>query len=92
MTLAFDPAKDAKNREKHKLSLAEADGFDFTTAVVIVDDRKEYDETRYIAYGYLAQRLHVLVFTMRGGVRRVISLRKANKKEQANYDEKIQNI
>jgi len=62
VAIEFDPVKNAKNKEKHGISLAEAKGFEFGTAIIIVDDRQEYDETRYIAYGYIADRLHVLVW------------------------------
>jgi uncharacterized DUF497 family protein len=40
---------------------------------------------RTIAIGFIGLRLHVLVFTMRGQIMRVISLRKANRKESAAY-------
>lgn len=85
MDIEFDPAKDRLNREKHGLSLAEAQRFEWETAFWQVDNRADYGETRYLAIGYIGQRLHVLVYTDRGKVRRVISLRKANSREEETY-------
>lgn len=49
------------------------------------DTRKDYQETRYRALGPIENRLYLLVYTMRGGIVRVISLRKANKREFNYY-------
>ena len=49
--------------------------------------RKSYGELRHVAIGYIHGRLHVLVFTKRGQTVRVISLRKANKREERAYRE-----
>jgi uncharacterized DUF497 family protein len=59
--------------------------FDFATAIVLRDDRKDYGEDRFRAYGAIRGRLHALVFTRREGKVRVISLRKSNAREIANY-------
>jgi uncharacterized protein len=59
--------------------------FDFETALVLRDDRKNYGEERYRAYGTIKGRLHALVFTRREGRVRVISLRRSNAREIANY-------
>jgi uncharacterized DUF497 family protein len=53
--------------------------------VIEVDTRRAYAETRYQAIGYLTGRLHLMVFTKRGAVIRVIGLRKANAREQKKY-------
>ena len=64
--------------------------FEFDTAIVSVDSRKSYGETRNIAIGDIAARLHVLVFTKRGQTVRVISLRKANVRETKAYHDQAQ--
>jgi uncharacterized DUF497 family protein len=87
---AIDSAKDAANVAKHSVSLARVEDFDFKTAVVAVDDRFDYGEKREVATGFLDGRMHVLVFTMRGGVCRAISLRKANKREIKAYVDKTE--
>jgi uncharacterized protein len=56
------------------------------------DARKDYQESRYIGMGYIQQRIMVLVFTRPKKDRvRVISLRKANKREQEKFKSEIQN-
>ena len=45
MNYEFDSAKDEINLDKHGLSLADADGFEWETAVVREDTRKQYAET-----------------------------------------------
>ena len=42
-------------------------------------------EARYVALGYIGDRLHYVVYTMRGGKCRIISLRKANSREIRQY-------
>jgi uncharacterized DUF497 family protein len=87
MEIEFDPAKDVANRKKHGVSLAHAAGMDFGAARVIEDDRIDYGEARFIALGTIGSRVHVLVFTMRGEIVRVISLRKAKPKEVRLYEQ-----
>jgi len=83
--IEFDPAKDAINRQKHGLSLADALKMDVEAAFVVPDERRAYGEARRQAYGPIDGRLHVLAFTMRGDVLRAISLRKANSREVRRY-------
>ncbi len=52
---------------------------------VDVDDRVSYGEERFIAKGDIAGRLHVCVHTLRGATYRIISLRKANRREIHAY-------
>jgi hypothetical protein len=85
MDYEFDPAKDERNLDKHGLSLVEADGFDWETAVVDEDKRKLYAEPRFEAKGFIGERLHVMVYCLRADVVRVISLRKANAREVKDY-------
>jgi len=84
----FDPAKNEANIAKHGIDMASAQAFDFETALLRIDTRQRYDEIRYVATGYLGERLHVLVFTRRGRKVRVIGLRKANRREAKQYREK----
>jgi uncharacterized DUF497 family protein len=51
----------------------------------VVDGRRDDGETRYVALGFLAERLHVLCFTEATEAIRVISLRKANSREVSRY-------
>ncbi len=84
-SFSFDPTKDEANRVKHGLSLVEAETFDFETAFKVADTRRDYGEVRVQVYGMLHDRLHVLVINPRPGGDRVISLRRANKREVRRY-------
>jgi len=81
----FDPTKNERNIRERGLPFESAANFEFESALVLVDDRREYGETRYVALGYLAERLHVLCFAEAADGIRVISFRKANLREVSRY-------
>ena len=91
MNVTFDPAKAAANMPKHGVSLTEAAGFEWGTAVVWPDTRRDYGEARMVALGYIGLRIMALVFVDRPPEqpteRRIISLRKANSREVKRYAE-----
>lgn len=83
MEIEFDPAKDEANVEKHGVSLSRA--ADFEILAFVVDDRSEYGEVRYRAWGLIDGRAHCLAFTDRNGRIRAISLRRAHQKEMRRH-------
>ncbi|MDD2777209.1 MAG: BrnT family toxin [Gallionella sp.] len=85
MQITFDPEKDIKNSEKHGVSLAAASRFEWDNAVTWPDQRREYGEQRIVGLGYIGDRLFSVVFVDRDENRRIISLRKANKREESIY-------
>lgn len=85
MEIEFDPSKDAINLKKHGVSLGDFTGFD-EEPVVLIDDRKDYGEVRYRAFGLIEGVGHALVFTIRGNSMRLISLRRAHDKEMRRYE------
>lgn len=85
MRLEWDPAKAAANLRKHGVPLEAAANFDWGTSKEEIDDRFDYDEERIVALGLIGPRVHVLTYTMRGEVCRIISLRPANRKEVLRY-------
>jgi uncharacterized DUF497 family protein len=85
MVIELDIAKNIRNIADHGMPLTVAFGFEIETAKIEANDRRDYGETRYQALGIIGGRVHMLVFTMRGDKRRVISLRKANKRELRAY-------
>ena len=87
MIIQFDPAKDAKNTDKHGVSLGAAEGFEWEQAVTWPDQRRDYGEDRIAGLGYIGDQLFYVVFVARGEVRRIISLRKANQREVKRYAE-----
>jgi uncharacterized protein len=85
--IEFDPAKNLRNIAERGLSFELAGEFDFDTAIVWIDARKVYPEVRLSALGLLVGRVHALVFSETTKGIRVISLRKANKREVKRYEE-----
>jgi uncharacterized DUF497 family protein len=79
----FDPAKEAINFAKHGISLAR--WVDLDVLAIVRDDRFDYGEPRFRAYGLLDGEPHCLVFTTRDRTSRPISLRRAHTKEFKRY-------
>jgi hypothetical protein len=86
----LDPAKDKINRAKHGVSLALAEVLFAGPHVSFTDDRFEYGETREVAFGLINGRLFACVYADGDGERRVISLRKATKREVRRYGENLE--
>lgn len=85
MDISFDPAKDAANIKQHGLSFADFTGFD-AAPVVVEDDRFDYGETRFRAFGRVDGEARCLIFTIRDNSVRAISLRRAHEKEMRRYE------
>jgi len=85
MKIEFDFSKRDKTMNERGLDFARAvevfAGVHFTGQ----DSRMDYPEDRFISVGLLDARLLVLVWTQRGEVRRIISMRKANDREKKIY-------
>ena len=91
MEITYDDHKNKRNLIERNLSFEEVIEFDFEGARLSVDERKDYGEIRIRAIGFLRCRLHTLVFTEAEKGIRVISFRKANKRELTEYEKQIQN-
>lgn len=85
MIIEFDFAKDRVNLDRHGISLAAAAGLDWDRIVAHADLRRDYGEPRACGLGLLGQRLYCVVFTRRAAVFRIITLRKANRRETRMY-------
>jgi uncharacterized DUF497 family protein len=83
MDISFDPYKDRANQKKHGISLAEAAKIDWGEALEQLDDRCDYGEERFKALVFIDGLLCSVVYADRD--RRIISLRKANRREYAGY-------
>jgi uncharacterized protein len=88
MEFEWDEAKDARNRAKHGLSLAMAVRLDWASGQVEEDIRADYGEVRIQLLAKLDGRVHLCVYTVRDGKNRVISLRKANRREIMKYEQR----
>ena len=89
MQIEFDPVKDVSNQAKHGVSLALAAELEWDAALVWVDTRYEYGELRMIALAPEINVLYYVAFVDRGEVRRIISLRRANRREVKHYVENL---
>lgn len=85
MRFEFAPNKDQLNLDKHGVSLGLASDLDWDAALLWIDDRREYGETRILALAPWTSILYYVAFVDRGNVRRVISLRRANRREVRRY-------
>ena len=85
MRFDFDPKKDRLNLEKHGLSLGLAERLDWEEALLWIDDRQDYGETRVLALAPSTGILYYVAFVDRADVRRIISLRRANRREVKRY-------
>lgn len=85
MHVEFDPGKDEANHAKHGVSLALAAELDWESALVWLDSRFEYGELRMVALAPRTGVVYYVAFVDRGQVRRIISLRRANRREVNRY-------
>ena len=86
MEFEWDEGKNAANRAKHGVSLAEAARMDWAVGLTRLDQRFAYGEPRFRRIALLDGRYHACIFTLRAGRIRVISLRKANARETKGHE------
>lgn len=89
MRIEFDQSKRERTLIERGLDFADAPTVFAGEHKTVEDDRKEYGEKRFITIGHLLGRMVVLVWTLREGVRRIISMRKANDREQEAYKDEL---
>jgi uncharacterized protein len=87
LELELDEEKRRANIQKHGLDFADAKHLDWDNATFIEDTRFPYPEPRYWAFALWKHRLHLVAFCRRGAKVRIISFRKANRKEVERYGE-----
>jgi uncharacterized DUF497 family protein len=90
MNYQWDPAKAEANVRKHDAEFADAVGvFEDPSAITIEDEQAE-GEQRFLSMGMdLLGRIIVAAYTYRGDDVRLISARKASKKEVRVYEKRI---
>lgn len=86
-SISFDPVKSDKNEAERGLPFWLVDSLDWGSALLTMDTRKNYGESRYLVLGMIHGRLHAMVFTPRADRVHVISLRKANSREVQKYEQ-----
>ena len=89
MEFEWDENKNNSNIEKHGISFDEAkEVFSDKKLIRKRDIKKDYGEIRFIGIGQALEKILVVVYTMREKATRLISARKANKKEKEIYHER----
>ena len=86
MQFEWDEDKAAANLEKHGVDFVDARAVFRDEEVLISEDKRRiYGKPRFEALGLIDERLHVVIYTFRAETCRIISARKANKREQRRY-------
>ena len=81
----WDEAKRESNLVKHGVDFGVVESFEWESAIVVPSNRG--GERRFAATGYIEGFLFRLIFTVRGTRVRVISLRRANGKEERQHEQ-----
>ncbi len=87
MPITFDPAKNERNIAERGLSFERVADLEWDSALVREDTRRDYGETRLRILALLDGRLHAVVVVPRDEDLRVISFRKANRREEVLYED-----
>ncbi len=91
MSVSYDSNKNKRNIEQRSLNFDQVADLDWDNAWIYQDDRNEYNEKRFIAYGMLDKRLHFICFTETKDGIRVISFQKTNSREVKRYEQEALN-
>lgn len=87
MRFRYDPAKAAANARKHGVSFADAEGVFEDPLALTFEDPDSQGERRFLTVGLgSAGELLVVVYTERGDEYRLISARRATRKERNQYE------
>jgi uncharacterized DUF497 family protein len=87
--LEWDDKKRNETLAERGLDFAEVAGVDWDIAFTVEDMRVDYAETRFVTMAPINKRLCVFAWCWRGEALRVISLRKANRRERSKYEKAI---
>ena len=85
MEFEWDAAKSERNRVERDLPFELAIELFRGTLVEQVDGRRDYGEMRVQAIGVVGDLTVLCIYTVRGERRRIISLRRANRRERNAY-------
>jgi uncharacterized DUF497 family protein len=86
----WDESKNRRNVEKHDVGFDIASGIFEGPVLTFSDARNDYGETRRISIGRIGDAMLVVVHTDRGKATRLISARRANRKERRLYEQAVQ--
>jgi uncharacterized DUF497 family protein len=83
--IEFDAAKNTRNQRERGIGFERFGDMDLDTAISVEDTRRDYGERRLRVLGTIGGKLYAAVIMSRGDTIRVISLRRANKREERAY-------
>ncbi len=86
----WDEKKSNKNLLERGLSFADAEQVFAGPCATFEDTRFDYGEPSFITFGLLEARMVVIAHTPRREKTRIISMRKANDREQEIYQERLE--
>ncbi len=86
----WDEVKNKKNLSDRGLNFADAETVFSGSCATFEDIRIDYGEPRFITFGFLEGRMVVIAHTPRKDKTRIISMRKANNREQKTYQERLE--
>ncbi len=89
MKITFDPSKRQAALSERGLNFTDAAIVFAGPTITVQDTRREYGEARYQTVGFLADRMVMVVWTPRDEARHIISMRKCNDREKANYQKRF---
>lgn len=91
MVFEWDEQKNLGNIEKHGIRFEDAQKIFDGPVLTLIDDRNDYGEVRETSLGQIKSMVVLMVVhTDREGITRLISARKATRKERQRYEEAIQ--
>lgn len=90
MEISYDAGKREWTLREWGLDFDDAVRVFAGTKLTIEDDRRDYGEQRFQTMGRLDGRLVMLVWTPRNDARHIISMRKANDREQKKFDTQLE--
>jgi uncharacterized protein len=90
MGFEWDERKRRANLTKHGIDFDAAQRMFQTQIVEREDERRDYGEKRVVAYGEVNGVVLCVIYTWRGGVRRISSARRARWDERKDYYAAIQ--
>jgi uncharacterized protein len=85
MRITFDPNKRDWTLRHREVDFRDAATVFAGPTIDVPDLRQDYGELRIVTAGHLRGRMVIVVWTPRGDARHIISMRKANDREQAKY-------
>jgi uncharacterized DUF497 family protein len=90
LVFEWDESKRSSNLRKHGLDFADCAAVFGRPVTTWVDNRYDYGERRFVTFGVLDARVVNIVHTVSGECIRIISFRRASKREQAQFFQETQ--